>query len=54
MYLDTYAALFYKIGKYDEALTWADKAISIGGENDEDVEETQGLRKLIKEAKEGK
>ena len=54
MYLDTYAALYYKIGKYDEALTWADKAISIGKKNDEDVEETQGLRKLIKEAKEGK
>jgi tetratricopeptide (TPR) repeat protein len=54
MYLDTYAALYYKIGKYDEALTWADKAISVGKDNDEDVEETKGLRDQIKAAKEGK
>jgi thioredoxin-related protein len=54
MYLDTYAALYYKIGKHDEALTWADKAISVGKDNDEDVEETKGLRDQIKAAKEGK
>jgi len=54
MYLDTYAALFFKAGKYDEALTWADKAISVGNDNEEDVEETKGLRDQIKAAKEGK
>ena len=54
MYLDTYAALFFKAGKYDEALTWADKAISVGKDNDEDVEETKGLRDKIQAAKEGK
>lgn len=54
MYLDTYAALFFKAGKYEEAIAWADKAIAAGKANDENVEETEELRDKIIAAKEGK
>lgn len=54
MYLDTYAALFFKLGKYDAALVWADKAIVTGKANDENVGDTEALRDQIIAAKEGK
>jgi len=54
MYLDTYAALFFKAGRYDEALTWADKAIEQGTADEENVEETEALRVKITAAKEAK
>ena len=54
MYLDTYAALFFKAGKYDKAIAWADKAIAAGKKSEEDVRETEGLRDKIIAAKEGK
>jgi thioredoxin 1 len=54
MYLDTYAALFYKAGQYDKALSWADKAIEIGKVEDENVKETEELREKILAAKAGK
>lgn len=54
MYLDTYAALFFKAGKYDEAITWANKAIAAGQANNENVQDTEELRDQIKAAQEGK
>ncbi len=54
MYLDTYAALFYKAGQYDKALSWADKAIETGKAEDENVKETEELREKILAAKAGK
>lgn len=51
MYLDTYAALLFKSGDNDMALTWADKAIAAGKENGDDVKETEELRTKILEAK---
>ena len=54
MYLDTYAALFFKLEKYDAALVWADKAIATGKANDENVGDTEALRNQIIAAKEGK
>lgn len=47
MYLDTYAALYFKIGNYNEALVWADKAIEAGKKTGEDVKETEALRDKI-------
>ncbi len=54
MYLDTYAALLYKTGRYDDALEWADKAISTGKQKGENVEETEELKAKIIDAKEAK
>ena len=49
-FMDTYAALLYKIGNYDEALIVAQKAIKIGLENDEKVLETEELLENIRKA----
>lgn len=54
MYLDTYAALLFKSGKYDEAIDWATKAINTGKDAGENVQETEELRDQIIAAKEGK
>ena len=36
-YLDTYAWILFKQGKYVEAKTWLEKALKAGGENDIDI-----------------
>ena len=36
-YLDTYAWILFKQGKYVEAKTWLEKALKNGGENDADI-----------------
>ncbi|MBO4739301.1 MAG: hypothetical protein J5606_07050 [Bacteroidales bacterium] len=36
-YLDTYAWILFKQGKYLEAKTWLEKALKNGGENDADI-----------------
>lgn len=54
MYLDTYAALLYKAGDFDSALKWAEKAISVGNDAGEKVQETEQLRDEILKAKAGK
>ena len=54
MYLDTYAALLYKVGDYYAALKLADKAIVVGKADGQKVEETEELRNKIKAAKKGK
>lgn len=51
MYLDTYAALLFKSGRYDEAANWAEKAIEVGKASGENVEETEALQAKIAEAK---
>lgn len=51
MYLDTYAALLFRIGDFDAALDWAEKAIQVGKKAGEKVEETEELRDKIKAAK---
>ena len=45
--LDTYAALLYKVKNYDEAITWAKKAIETGKKNKEDTKETENLLERI-------
>ncbi|MBL4586064.1 MAG: thioredoxin family protein [Flavobacteriales bacterium] len=52
-FLDTYAALLYKNGRYKEANDWATKAINTGKQNGENVEETEALRNKIIAAQEG-
>ena len=54
MYLDTYAALLYKVGSLNEALIWAEKAMAAGKANDENVDETVKLKDLIIAAKSAK
>lgn len=49
--LDTYAAVLYKAKKYDDAEKWANKAIKIGKEAGENVEETDKLLEKIKAEK---
>ncbi len=51
MYLDTYAALLYKINDYEKAKMIAEKAIKMGKENGEKVGETETLLEKIMEAK---
>ena len=41
-YLDTYAWVLYKQGKYGEAETWINKAIETGGSSDPDIMEHLG------------
>jgi tetratricopeptide (TPR) repeat protein len=53
-YTDTYAALLYKTGAYDEAASVALRAIEIGLANDEKVEETEQLLEAIKKAQKKK
>lgn len=48
-YLDTYAAILYKLGKKDEALDAANKAIEIAKETDQDFEGTTELIDKINE-----
>lgn len=48
-YMDTYAAILYKLGKKDEALNAANKAIEIAKETDQDFEGTRELINKIKE-----
>lgn len=50
-FLDTYAAVLYKNGKYDEALKYADIAIEKGKAGKENVEGTEKLKENILEAK---
>lgn len=54
MYLDTYAALYFKAGDYDAAETWANKAIAVGKEKGEQVQDTEELLDNIKAARQGK
>ncbi|MBK9731624.1 MAG: thioredoxin family protein [Chitinophagaceae bacterium] len=49
--LDTYAALLYKGKRYDDAETYALKAIKAGEDDDQDVKETKDLLVKIREAK---
>lgn len=53
-YLDTYASLLYKTHSYEEAQKVAEKAIAIGLNNDEKVEETKELLVKIKDAQKAK
>jgi uncharacterized protein YyaL (SSP411 family) len=48
---DTYAALLYKLGKKDEAMKAAEKAIGIAKKENEDYKETEELLKKIKAMK---
>lgn len=50
-YIDTYAALLYKLGQYKEAEKQALKAIEVGTENKNNVEGTQELLEKIRKAK---
>lgn len=49
--LDTYAALLYKTGQKDKALSAAQKAIAVGEENKEDVSSTKELLQKIEAMK---
>lgn len=49
-YLDTYAALLYKTKAYAEAKIQAERAIAVGKENEENVEETENLLASIEQA----
>ncbi len=48
MYMDTYAGLLYKTGKYLDAKAWAEKAIAAGKKNEEEVKGTEDLLEKIK------
>ncbi|HBS87259.1 MAG: hypothetical protein A2W91_03495 [Bacteroidetes bacterium GWF2_38_335] len=50
-YLDTYAALLFKYGKYEEAKKYAQMAIDAGKKTGEDVKSTEELLKQINEKK---
>ncbi len=41
-FLDTYAWIFFRMGKYDEALVWIDKAIAVGGSKSATIVEHRG------------
>jgi tetratricopeptide (TPR) repeat protein len=47
---DTYAALLYKVGRYEEAMKYANKAIRLAIQNEEDPAETKALLNKIKKA----
>ncbi len=53
-YLDTYAAVLYKSGEYNEALSVIDKAILVGKDNEQNVDESLALRDKIVSAIDGK
>lgn len=53
-FTDTYAALLYKTGAYDEAATVALSAIEIGKANDEKTDETEELLEKIRKAQKKK
>lgn len=46
---DTVAALYYKLGKYEDALRYANKAINLANEKGEDAGETEKLLEKIRE-----
>lgn len=46
---DTYACLLYKLGKYEKALTQADKAIESAKQKNHDYKETADLIEKIKD-----
>lgn len=46
--LDTYAAVLFKAGKFNEAQNWANKAINQGKADGDDVKETEKLLENIK------
>jgi thioredoxin-related protein/mRNA-degrading endonuclease HigB of HigAB toxin-antitoxin module len=48
--VDTYAALLYKTGQYEEALQYADQAIDLAKKDGNDASSTEELKKKIKEA----
>ena len=50
MSIDTYAALLYKTGSYDDALKYADMAIEAGEKAGEDVSGTRELKEKIEKA----
>jgi hypothetical protein len=52
--MDTYAALLYKTGAYDEALVAAANAIELGLKEEQKVGETKELVDKIKAAQKGK
>lgn len=52
MYIDTYAALLYKSGEYDQAEKWARLAIESGKATGENVTETETLLSKILEERE--
>lgn len=52
-YLDTYAALLYKAERYEEAHTWALKAIEKGKADGDNVQGTEELRDMITAAQKG-
>lgn len=47
MYVDTYAALLYKTGDFPKAKKYAEKAIAIGNEAEENTEDTKALLEKI-------
>ncbi|MBN2683086.1 MAG: thioredoxin family protein [Bacteroidales bacterium] len=52
MFIDTYASLLYKTANYPEAKIQAEKAIKLGSDSGENVEETKILlEKILKEIK---
>lgn len=50
MYLDTYAALLFKMRMYKEAITWAETAIQAGKKFGQNVAETEALLEKIRTA----
>ena len=48
-FLDTFAALYYKVENYDEAENWAVQAIKKGNSDGEDVSETEKLLEKIRQ-----
>lgn len=48
---DTVAALFYKLGKYEDALRYVNKALNLAQEKGEDATSTQALLEKIEAAK---
>jgi thioredoxin-related protein len=53
-FMDTYAAILYKAGKYSEAEEFAKKAIETGKKDNQDVSTTENLLKKIQDAKASK
>lgn len=41
-FLDTYAWIFFRLGKYEEALIWIDKAMTVGGNKSSTIVEHRG------------
>jgi thiol-disulfide isomerase/thioredoxin len=51
MYLDTYAALLYKAGQYNDAELWALRALETGKANNDNVKDTEKLLEKIRAVK---